>query len=169
MSRPPGSHRAARTPPRAAVAAGRVWNGRPTGLSWPTVLRSIVAIGVICLVCAWAGAAYAGKPITWLTGLRPDGWGQTTSGAQVELRRQYPGIIPTSVKCSGILMRGYPPWLSSSLVGLSRNWDKLFCTGRTQSSPQSVFSLVFDQKSRSSWIIYRLRGSSLTELQTAGP
>lgn len=104
-----------------------------------------------------------------MTGLRPDGWGQTKPWAQVELRRQYPGIIPTSVTCAGILMRGYPPWLSSSLVGLSRNWDKLFCTGRTMSSPQSVFSLVFDQKSRSSWIIYRLRGSSLTELRTPGP
>ena len=135
----------------------------------PTVLRSIVAIGVISVVCALAGAAYARKPITWMTGLKPDGWGQTTSWARVELGRQYPGIISTSVTCSGILMRGYPPWLSSSVVGLSRNWDKLFCTGRTRSSPQSVFSLVFDQKSRSSWIIYRLQGSSLTELRTPGP
>ena len=84
-------------------------------------------------------------------------------------RRQYPGIIPTSIECSGILMRGYPPWLSSSVAGPSRDWDKLLCTGWTWSSPRSVFSLVFDQKSRSSWIIYRLRGSSLTELRTAGP
>ena len=134
----------------------------------PTVLRSIVAIGVICLVCASAGAAYGRSPITWLTGLHPDGWGQTTSGAQVELKLQYPGIVPSSVTCAGILMRGYPPWLSSSAAGRSRNWDKLFCTGRTWSS-RSVFSLVFDQKSRSSWIVYRLRGSSLTELRTPRP
>ena len=86
-----------------------------------------------------------------------------------ELRRRYPGIVPASVTCAGILMRGYPPWLSSSRVGLTRDWDKLLCTGRTWSSPQAGFSLVFDQKSRSSWIVYRLRGSSLTKLRTAGP
>jgi hypothetical protein len=48
-------------------------------------------------------------------------------------------------------------------ANVSRFWDKLYCSGYTYSG--HVFALVYDQKSRRNWIIYRLGGgSSLADL-----
>lgn len=46
---------------------------------------------------------------------------------------------------------------------MTRYWDKLLCFGSTYTG--QVFGLIFDAKSSSGWIIYRLDGATIGEIQ----
>jgi hypothetical protein len=52
---------------------------------------------------------------------------------------------------------------SSFLHGMTRYWDKLVCAGYTQTG--RTFALIYDSKGQYTWIIYRLHGASIADLQ----
>ena len=99
-----------------------------------------------------------------MSGLKPDGWGTTTSAGRTDLRRDYPGIA--SVSCLGVRMKGYPRRSSTWVIRGARHWDKLWCSGTTQKG--KVFRLVYDAKSRTRSVIYRLINVTKKELRGGG-
>ena len=101
-----------------------------------------------------AGApAYDRTPLR-LSALVPDGWGQTTTGAQAGLRARYDDVV--SVWCGGVIMNGYAAD-SSWISGTVRVWDKLYCGVKTSDGTQLV--MVFDQKGRrtNTYRVYRVK------------
>lgn len=132
----------------------------PYGASRPW---HIVYIALMFVVAALALPALAGaRPPLPMSGLTPDRFGATTSGAERNLHIRYPGI--RVVFCVGALMRQDAAG-SSFVHGLDRYWDKLVCFG--QAHDGANYGLVYDQKSLNGWIIYRLYDASIADLERA--
>jgi hypothetical protein len=125
-------------------------------------MRWLAGAVVVSLVICSSALAYDRQPIT-LTGLRPDGFGQSTTVAQVKLRGRFPGI--ETVICTGIVMPGDS--VSSWVQGHTRYWDKLACGGYTYTTGKTTFALIFDATGRgaTAWTIYRLRNVSVSALE----
>jgi hypothetical protein len=121
--------------------------------------QAFLIASAAALLSAPVAGAYDRSPVP-LAGLQPDGWSQTTTNAQINLRNRYPGIVVAY--CVGVIMLGYEAQ-SSTVHGLSRYWDKLFCVAFT-TRQKLPMSMVYDQKSASGWVIYRLRGGSVGDL-----
>lgn len=119
-----------------------------------TACATFVAIAVLVA----ASSASARKPYV-VNGVSSDGWGSTSSSAERNLHSRYPGIA--TVTCFGAIISGDAS-ASSFLHGLDRYWDKMVCGGQTTAGHD--FALIYDAKGRSSWIIYRLSGVSITDL-----
>ena len=116
-----------------------------------TVLFLLLALAVS--VRAAGAPAYDRTPLR-LSALVPDGWGQTTTGAEAALRARYDDVV--SVWCGGVIMNGYAAdsaWIS----GTVRVWDKLYCGVKTSDGTQLV--MVFDQKGRrtNTYRVYRVK------------
>jgi hypothetical protein len=123
-------------------------------------MRRAIVAGIVALAVLLPSAqAFDRRPIV-LTGLRPDGWGQSITNAQQNLRNRFGGI--DSTYCTGVIMSGYRSD-SSWIHARTRYWDKLACAGRAGGNS---FALVYDHKARASkaWTIYRLRGASIDQL-----
>lgn len=130
-------------------------------LAAAVIVVAFPAATIAAALPAMAGAMsnYDRAPIT-LSGVYGDGWGNSTSKAENQLRTRYPGIA--TVWCTGVIMaddRGNSSWLDN----YTRYWDKLACGGYTVSGSQ--FALVYDAKAQYAWIIYRLRGVTLNALR----
>jgi hypothetical protein len=107
-----------------------------------------------------SGASMYDRPPIVLYGLYGDGWGNSTSRAELQLRSRYDGI--STVWCTGVIMaddRGNSSWIN----GYTRYWDKLVCGGSIRSGSQ--FALVYDAKAQYSWVIYRVRGVTIDGLR----
>ena len=121
-------------------------------------LLSLTALAVATLTVASTASGYDRKPVR-MYGLSPDGWGQTITSAEINLRRRYTGVH--GVYCVGAIMVGAESD-SSFVNGYTRYWDKLVCAGYSRTG--KLFALVFDQKSHGSWTMYRLKGATLADL-----
>jgi hypothetical protein len=112
------------------------------------------------LVCVVLGSttgtadAYDRTPLH-LSGMKPDGWGQTLTGAEAALRARYDDV--KSVYCGGVFMNGYTNASSAWTHGTVRFWDKLYCAVRTNDFQGLV--MVFDQKGKkqNAYQIYRVK------------
>jgi hypothetical protein len=132
------------------------------------VLAALLIVGLSAIAAQAArgeplGASYDREPVA-LSGLKPDRWGVSITGAENYLYRRYAGIA--SVRCRGVIMLGWPLSESSWVHGMTRYWDKVFCSGSTRNG--RTFSLIADPKSgRSSFgTVYRLKGASIRDLLT---
>lgn len=124
-------------------------------------LIAVILASLVAALAAGTAGAYDRQPIA-LGGLYPDSWGQSTGSAQRQLMNRYPGI--RSSYCIGVLMKGHysdSSWLDDA--GLTRFWDKLMCFGFTTRSG-TLFALIFDAKGPHSFIIYRLRNTTVNAL-----
>jgi hypothetical protein len=134
-----------------------------TRLTRLTITRAgVILAALIATMALTPGVAHASAfP---MSGLKPDNWGMTTPRGSTKLRRTYPGIA--SVSCLGVRMRGYPRSSSTWVIRGRRYWDKLWCSGTTQTG--KVFRLVHDAKSRTRSVIYRLVNVTKEELLGGG-
>jgi hypothetical protein len=123
-------------------------------------LLVVVAVAVTAAVPA-AVNAFDRKPVT-VSGLTPDNWGQSTTRAESQLHARYPGI--KVVYCAGVIMAGDAKD-SYFVQGMTRYWDKLVCAGYTYTTGTTPFALIYDAKGAHSWIIYRLKGVTISALQ----
>jgi hypothetical protein len=133
------------------------------GHSTLRTLLCVAGAAVAVLTVAAASQAFDRPPIS-ISGLTPDGWAQSTTGAQAQLKGRYPGIA--SVYCTGVKIPGYTAGASSFVRGLTRYWDKLACAGYTRSTGSTVFVLIYDSKGSRSWVIYRLGNVTIDALTT---
>jgi hypothetical protein len=126
------------------------------------VVRFLISVSVMLAVGMTVVASVAAydRPPVPINGLQPDAWGQSTTKAEGLLRARYPGIRSTF--CLGVVLPGHTAATSSFIHGQTRYWDKLICFGGTYSG--ATFGLIFDAKSATGWIIYRLRGASISDL-----
>jgi hypothetical protein len=117
------------------------------------------AVLLITIVFVASAGAFDRPPVP-INGLRADAWAQSTTMAEKLLRQRYPGIRATF--CLGVVLPGHTAGTSSFVHGQTRYWDKLVCFGGTYSG--ATFGLIFDAKSATGWIIYRLKGASIYDL-----
>jgi len=131
--------------------------------------RRFALIGLVAMAVAVGAAVspvsasvtYDRRPVA-LSGMTPDGWGQSNTSAQEGLYERFAGI--RSVRCTGVIILGHASE-SSWIEGRTRYWDKNFCSGSTRRGPS--FTLVRDAKGKKAWTIYRLKGASLRDLRAA--
>jgi hypothetical protein len=138
-----------------------------TRLTHLTITRAgVVVAALIATMALTPGVAHASAfPLSFpMSGLKPDNWGMTTARGSTNLRRNYPGIA--SVSCLGVRMKGYPRSSSTWVTRGRRYWDKLWCSGTTQTG--KIFTLVYDAKSRTRSVIYRLINVTKEELRGGG-
>jgi len=95
------------------------------------------------------------RPPVHLSGMKPDSWGQTLTGAQAALRARYDDV--RSVYCGGVFINGYTDASSTWIHGTVRFWDKLYCAVRTTDGQGLI--MVFDPKGKAqnAYQIYRVR------------
>jgi hypothetical protein len=124
-------------------------------------MRAALVAGIVALAVLLPSAQALDRRPVELSGLRPDGWGQSITNAQQNLRSRFGGI--DSTYCTGVIMRGYRSD-SSWIHARTRYWDKLGCAGRAGGTS---FALVYDHKGRNAnaWTIYRLHGASIGQLR----
>lgn len=122
------------------------------------LLAALLATTTVAAAATTASAF--DRPPVPLNGLVADGWGQSTTKAETYLRTRYPGIRGDF--CLGVTIPGDAAD-SSWVIGYTRFWDKLLCFGTTQS--RAVFGVVYDAKGKYSWVIYRLKGATIRDLQ----
>jgi hypothetical protein len=115
---------------------------------------------VAALTLAGTASSFDRHPIK-VRGLRPDGWGNTVTAGERQLRHRYPGIEYDY--CVGVVLAGYPLSDSYWIHGMVRAWDKLACGGYTHNG--KAFTLIEDRKGQYRWVIYRLHGASTPDLQ----
>jgi hypothetical protein len=120
------------------------------------ILAALAAVAMSVLASTAAG--YDRKPVRMYS-LYYDGWGQTITSAEGNLRGRYTGVH--SAYCMGAIMIGDES-NSSWISGYTRYWDKLVCGGYSRTG--HLFALVYDQKARGSWTMYRLKGATLADL-----
>lgn len=125
----------------------------------PKIVALTAALFAVAVI-AGSAEAFDRPPIS-LYGLKPDGWGQTITAAETNLKGRYAGIVSTF--CLGVTIRYYPASSSSWVHGFVRYWDKDICFGKTTNG--AIFGLIYDQKSSNGWVIYRLKGASLADLR----
>jgi hypothetical protein len=125
----------------------------------PLLLGLALVFLFVAVVLAPSALGYDRKPVR-VTGLTPDSWAQSITKAEAQLKRKFPGI--QADYCVGAIMVGYESE-SSFLHGTTRYWDKLVCIGTTVNGRQ--FDLIFDAKSLYAFVIYRLHGAAITDLQ----
>ena len=128
--------------------ASRVAVTRSTG--WRTV-GAAVFCSLVTLALPVAAESYDRKPVT-MSGLYPDGWGQSLGGYQEFARDRY---ADHRVFCAGIFMRGYRSD-SSWIHGTTRYWDKAFCVAVQDINVRRGKSFVLDAK-RTRITTYRVR------------
>jgi hypothetical protein len=114
----------------------------------------------IALLCAVGAAlsmtavasAFDREPVR-LGGMRPDGWGNSITGAAKAVRTRYSDTGTTY--CVGVIMKGAEKD-SSWVHGTTRYWDKLACLADNGSE---FVTFVYDAKGAkaNSFTIYRLR------------
>jgi hypothetical protein len=120
---------------------------------------ALVALAAATLALSGPASSYDRAPVR-VAGLTPDSWGFSISRGEAQLRSRYKGVLSNS--CEGVIMIGHVSD-SSFINGMARYWDKLACAGATRIGQQ--FTLILDAKSAHGWVIYRLKGVTITALQ----
>ena len=128
-----------------------------------TAVLLAMAIVLAGAILATSALAFDRPPIS-VAGLTSDGWGQSVTGGERQLRGRYAGI--RQVYCEGVILPRLTASQSSWVHGMTRYWDKLVCAGYTYTTGSTIFVLIYDAKSASGWIIYRLKNVTITALQT---
>ena len=110
-----------------------------------------VAVAVTAILTSTA-LAFDREPVR-LRQLKPDGWGNSVTGAARDVRARYDSVGTTY--CAGVIMVGHEA-ASSWIHGMTRYWDKLVCL---VDEGNDYVTFVYDPKGAkaNAFNIYRLR------------